>query len=130
VPTAPMCMAPLPVRSMDELAAELRDADASGTVLIILRDVLDLAVHLPGHWKPGDDQRITAGTYGLVDDPGETAELSARWGPEPSDEDVEQALAVGERARAEALAEALEGALTREQAAERLGVSSQAVSSG
>jgi hypothetical protein len=50
------------------------------------------------------------------------------WGPEPSDAALEQAQRAGEQATQAALTAALDGALSREAAAERLGVTPQAVS--
>jgi hypothetical protein len=54
--------------------------------------------------------------------------LADAWGPEPSDAELERAHRTGEEATQEALSVALEGALSREAAAERIGVTPQAVS--
>jgi hypothetical protein len=50
------------------------------------------------------------------------------WGPEPNEEELAEARRVGEGAEQAALALALDGALSRELAADRIGVTPQAVS--
>lgn len=50
------------------------------------------------------------------------------WGPDPAREQLAEARQIAQEARGDALQIALEGALTREQAAERLGITPQAVS--
>jgi hypothetical protein len=50
------------------------------------------------------------------------------WGPEPTEEDLAEARQVGRAAVRDALGAALHGALTRDQAADRIGVTPQAVS--
>jgi hypothetical protein len=102
--------------TVTDLAKELCLIDQSGTVLATLREALDLAV------DRGEAIAVT------VEEPDEPAELHEAWGPDPSDEEIAAARIVGVRAETDALADALDGALTREQAATRLGVSSQAVS--
>jgi excisionase family DNA binding protein len=50
------------------------------------------------------------------------------WGPPPPEDEVDAAAARAERSRREALTQELARSLTRDQAAERLGISPQAVS--
>ncbi len=59
-----------------------------------------------------------------AEDPG----VVARWGASPSAGELKRTQAIGETARREALDSVLTGALSRDHAAERLGVSAQAIS--
>jgi hypothetical protein len=54
--------------------------------------------------------------------------VAERWGSRPSPGDLASARAAGEAARSAGLASVLDGALSRDQAAGRLGISAQAVS--
>jgi hypothetical protein len=102
--------------TVPELAKELCLIDESGDVLTTLREAMDLAV------RRGVPTALTGDALQ------EPSELHAAWGPEPSEAEVIEAHVAAEFAEKEALEAALDGALTREEAAARLGVSSQAVS--
>ena len=91
--------------TVTELASELQ---ISADLLATLRQTLDGLT----------DDRVTDGDASVVE----------RWGPRPSPVEVATARAAGEAARRAALASVLDGALSRDQAAGRLGVSAQAVS--
>lgn len=58
----------------------------------------------------------------------EDASFVARWGSAPRPDQVSAARLAGEAMRRDAMAAVLNGALTRDQAAERLGITAQAVS--
>jgi hypothetical protein len=88
------------------LASELFDGDKAVAVLAAIEDAL---------------ARATAAD--------ETDDLDeALWGLPPTDDEVADARRAGQAAVNEALPVALTGALSREEAAERLGISPQAVS--
>jgi hypothetical protein len=88
------------------LASELFDGEKAVAVLAAIEDAL---------------ARATAAD--------ETDELDeGLWGASPTDDEVADARRAGQAAVNEALAVALDGALSREEAADRLGISPQAVS--
>lgn len=91
--------------TVTELASELQ---VSADLLATLRETLDGLT----------DDRLTDEGPSVVE----------RWGPRPSLVEVASARAASDAARRAALASVLDGALSRDQAAERLGVSAQAVS--
>ena len=93
-----------------ELADELAGLHQPDTIRV-LHEALELVV--------GDDRRER-------DD--QRNEMPPSWGPLPSSTEISAAQNAGDRMRAAALDSALAGALTREDAAARLGVSPQAVS--
>jgi hypothetical protein len=95
--------------TIKEIARELAAVDTPEVLLIAMSDT-NLAV-------------IDKGTAERLADPLEDA-----WGPAPSDTELEHAQRAGEHATRAALTAALEGALSRETAAERIGVTPQAIS--
>jgi excisionase family DNA binding protein len=94
--------------TVPELADEVKRLNIEREILETLRDAVDIAI---ADARPARD--------GL--DPED-------WGAAPSTAQLRAARKVKERARKAALAAVLEDALTREQAAEQLGVTPQAVS--
>jgi hypothetical protein len=94
-----------------EIANELSDIDEASVILDALIEAdLVVSVSARGAGQP------------------EREPLAAAWGSEPSDEELADARCVGEGAEQAALDDALDGALTREMAANRIGVTPQAVS--
>jgi hypothetical protein len=88
-----------------ELAAELVAADTPVALIGAFDDALS---------------RAAAGEADELDD--------SLWGPAPTDQELAEARRVAQGALDEALERALAGALTREEAARRLGITPQAVS--
>lgn len=89
-----------------EIADELAQVEDVDVILHALRD-MELVVFRPV--RPADT-------------------LDEAWGPAPSERELAEAQRIAELARESALTSALAGALTRERAAERIGVTPQAVS--
>jgi hypothetical protein len=89
-----------------ELAAELVAVDRPVELITALEDALSSAA--------------------AADEPDELD--PGLWGPAPTDEELAQARKVAQAAQREALQAALAGALSRQEAAELLGISPQAVS--
>ena len=91
--------------TVPELAAEVKRLDRE--TLERVRDAFDIAI---ADKRPRTNPTLEA------------------WGDAPAARELAAARAVGDHARQAALADALEGALTREQASARLGITAQAVS--
>jgi hypothetical protein len=96
--------------TMRELAHELASVDDFRVILIALSDS-DLVVTTPDK---------------LREDPADNME--ATWGPDPSEAELTEARRAGDGAAQAALDTALTDALSRDAAAQRIGVSPQAVS--
>jgi len=94
-----------------EIADELGRIEDINVILHAMRD-MELVVSRPAHDR----------------EPAAIDALADAWGPPPSEAELADAQRVGEVARESALAGALTGALTRDRAAARLGVTPQAVS--
>ncbi len=88
------------------LASELLDGDTAAVVLAAIEDALA--------------RSAAAGAPHELDE--------SLWGAPPSDDEVVAARGAGQTAVNDALTVALDGALSREEAAHRLGISPQAVS--
>jgi len=110
-----------PGLTVPELAEELREVPA-----VCLYEVVEtLTLTL----RESETEGLAEHDEAVALAPGDARQtLPGGWGPEPSPRELQAALAVADRAREDALAAALDRALTREQAAVRLGVSRQAVS--
>lgn len=89
-----------------ELAARVRRLNLSREALERVRDAIGTVIAAPASPENGSDD----------------------WGAAPTAAQLAEARAAQEHARHAALAQVLEGALTREQAASRLGITPQAVS--
>jgi excisionase family DNA binding protein len=97
-----------PEFTIPELAEELGRVEVDVDLLAAFRAALDIVI----------DDRAPA------EDPADTAV----WGPAPSPDQLALARERGDGARREALGAVLADALTRDQVAQRLGISAQAVS--
>jgi hypothetical protein len=89
-----------------DLAVKLVAADAPVELLQVIEDALSLAATSPEDAQLDEDV----------------------WGPPPTVEQLGEATAIGRGAVSDALRGALEEALTRDEAAQRLGITPQAVS--
>ena len=93
-----------------ELAHELADLDDVNVILLAL----------------GDTDLVLTTYDRLREDPADAVEEA--WGPEPSESQLVEARRMGDDAAQAALDRALDGALSRDAAAARIGVTPQAVS--
>jgi len=116
-----------PVDTHDVLLRALIDADVAVTAPL---GRLLAALSLPERSRDeitaalaSTELAVTAHTPAVLADP-----LADAWGPEPTDDELAEARRAGEGAVQAALNAALDGALSRDAAAARIGVTPQAVS--
>lgn len=116
----PATVAPEAERLADELVKRLGDGPMTARALAAELVAADSPVALIGAFDDALSRAAAADETGEFDD--------TLWGPAPTDRELADARQVAQAALDEALQMARADALTREQAARRLGISPQAVS--
>lgn len=116
----PATIAPEAERLADELVKRLGNGRLTAREVAAELVSADSPVALIGAF---DDALMRAAAAGETDELDDTL-----WGPAPGDQQLADARQIARSAADEAMAAALAGALTRGQAAQRLGISAQAVS--